>query len=383
MLDMKYMIRLLARPVGALAALLMIAYTIASAQAPLPRPDHVVVVLFENHSFAQIIGSPDAPYINALANDSSSALFTDSYAITHPSQPNYIDLYSGCNQGVLLDFLPTGYPWTSANLGRQLIDSGYTWASFSEDLPSVGWDGETNLAYVRRHNPAANWVGTGTNQIPASTNRPFTDFPTDFSTLPTVCFVAPNLNHDMHDGSITTGDTWLQDNLDAYVQWAKTHNSLLIFTYDEDDGILISSNHITTIFAGQPVKTGHYNGSITHYYVLRTIEAMYGLPYICNAANALTITECWRGPVAVQGSTRAAPPTLQVYPNPSQGAFTIDFPDYLHSSVALFASDGKCVHAAPLVGPKTDLSRADLAAGLYLVKVTHPKGVAFSRLWID
>lgn len=54
------------------------------AQNPLPRPDHTVVVIFENHAFYQIIGSADAPYINALASDTNSALFTQSFAVTHP-----------------------------------------------------------------------------------------------------------------------------------------------------------------------------------------------------------------------------------------------------------------------------------------------------------
>src|SRR5215212_6979595 len=64
-----------------------------------PRPDHVVVVMEENHAYSEIIGAPAAPYINALAQE--GALFTDSYGITHPSQPNYLDLFSGDNQGVI------------------------------------------------------------------------------------------------------------------------------------------------------------------------------------------------------------------------------------------------------------------------------------------
>ncbi len=361
-----------------LAALLALTICLR-AQAPLPRPDHVVVVIYENHSYSQIIGSADAPHINTFAHDTHSALFTQSYAVTHPSQPNYIDLYSGCNQGVLLDFLPTGTPWSTANLGRQLLDSGYTWASYSEDLLSIGWDGETNLAYVRRHNPAANWIGTGPNQIPASTNLPFTAFPSNFDSLPTVCFVAPNLDHDMHDGSLATGDDWFFANLQAYADWAKTHNSLLIFTYDEDDGILFSSNHIMTVFAGESVAPGSYGGNINHYSVLRTIEDMYGLPYACNAASASTITECWMATALTPANSDAAP-QVAVYPNPGSDQVTVEFQDYLHSKVEVFACDGKRLLAAPLTGLKTQLALDDLASGLYLVKVTHPKGVSTQRL---
>ena len=62
-----------------------------------PRPDHVVIVIEENHSYSEIIGSSAAPYINSLA--AQGALFTQSHATTHPSQPNYLHLFSGSNQG--------------------------------------------------------------------------------------------------------------------------------------------------------------------------------------------------------------------------------------------------------------------------------------------
>jgi acid phosphatase len=135
------------------------------------------------------------------------------------------------------------------------------------------------------------------------------DFPSDYATLPTVAFVIPNLNHDMHNGkpaqSIPAGDAWLRQNLDGYYQWAKTHNSLLIVTFDENDdqggyyGLtnpLIGQNprypprynqllrdiqnRVVTIFAGAHVKPGSYTEGkgITHVNILRTIEAMYGLP---------------------------------------------------------------------------------------------------------
>ena len=62
-----------------------------------PRPDHVVIVIEENHSYSEIIGSPAAPYINSLAQQ--GALITNSLAVMHPSEPNYLDLFSGSNQG--------------------------------------------------------------------------------------------------------------------------------------------------------------------------------------------------------------------------------------------------------------------------------------------
>ncbi|AHF15991.1 acid phosphatase [Niabella soli DSM 19437] len=257
-----------------------------------PTPDHVVVLIMENHSYSQVIGSSSAPYITALASAANSTSFISSYAIEHPSQPNYLDLYSGNNQGVTDDEVPAGIPFTTPNLGRQLLDSGMTFTTFSEDLPSVGYNGATSGQYARKHNPAANWMGTGKNQIPATTNQPLTAFPGDFTKLPTVAFVVPNLINDIHDGTVAQGDSWVKNNFDAYIQWAKTHNSVLILTFDEDDNN--HKNQIPTIFSGQHVKTLQDATNITHYSVLRTIEEIYHLPYIGNATNATTIVDCWQ-----------------------------------------------------------------------------------------
>jgi hypothetical protein len=131
----------------------------------------------------------------------------------------------------------------------------------------------------------------GTNQLPASVNQPFTSFPTDYSQLPTVSIVIPNELDNMHgvnggqtgNALITTADTWLQNNLGGYAQWAKTNNSLLIVTWDENDSNPAVPNQIPTIFYGANVQTGSYPENINHFSVLRTIEAMYGLP-LCSTA---------------------------------------------------------------------------------------------------
>ena len=102
-----------------------------------PRPDHVVVVIFENQPYANIFGNECCPYINQQAN--ASALMTRSFAVTHPSQPNYLNLFSGSAQGVTDDACPPpGSPYTAPNLGQQLTDAGISFAGFSEDLPAAG-----------------------------------------------------------------------------------------------------------------------------------------------------------------------------------------------------------------------------------------------------
>ena len=259
----------------------------ANIYAQLPKPDHIVIVIEENHSYSNIIGNSSAPYINGLVSDSLSLLLTQSYGVTHPSQPNYLYLFSGDNQGVTDDNKPSVLPFTTDNLGAGLLKNNYTFVGYSEDLPSVGSDVTSSGAYERKHNPWVNWQDASTNGIPSSLNVPLTDFPTDYDSLPTVSFVIPNQNNDMHDGSISAGDTWLQNNLDGYIQWAKTHNSLFILTFDEDDNS--SNNQIPTIFVGQMVKKGNFDNKVNHLNILRTIEDMYGLNYAGSSTDSSAI----------------------------------------------------------------------------------------------
>ena len=208
-------------------------------------PDHVVVVIFENHSYADIIGNTAAPTFTALAAAGANfvALPTDptgatsgSHALRHPSQPNYMELYSGNSQGTVQDGRPGTSaepftvvpPFNTPNLGASLRNAGYSFATFSEGLPFAGFDGDTATAvpgqnqYQRKHNPVANWVNdanpTG-NFLPSSANQPFSAFqnigagPGGFNNLPTVSFVVPDEQNDMHDGSIAQADAWLKANI--------------------------------------------------------------------------------------------------------------------------------------------------------------------------
>jgi hypothetical protein len=249
---------------------------------PMPRPDHVVIVVEENHGYAQIIGNPDAPWINALAK--RGMLFTQSFGVTHPSQPNYLALFSGATRGVTDDACPITL--SGPNLASALRARGLSFASYSEGLPEAGSAACASGAYRRKHNPSANWPEL------AATLLPFSAFPADFSRLPAVTLVVPDQNNDMHDGSIAQGDAWLSANLEAYARWASAHNSLLIVTWDEDDGA--GDNRIATIFAGAVVKSGSTPQRIDHYSVLRTLEDMYGLPRLGESARARPVAGVWR-----------------------------------------------------------------------------------------
>ncbi|HEY2129770.1 MAG TPA: alkaline phosphatase family protein [Streptosporangiaceae bacterium] len=259
----------------------------ASPARPAARPGppaHTVIVLEENHGYGDVIGSPQAPYLNQLAR--RGALFTDSHAITHPSEPNYLALFSGSTQGVTDDSCP--HRFTAPNLAAELIAAGRTFAGYAEDLPAAGAPVCSAGEYARKHVPWTNF-----SNVPAADSQPFGSFPAGhYSRLPTVSFVIPNLCDDMHDCPVASGDSWLRAHLSGYASWAMTHHSLLIITWDENDGS--PGNQIPTIVAGQPVRSGRYAEPITHYSVLRTLEDLYRLPLTGHAATAPLITGMWK-----------------------------------------------------------------------------------------
>ena len=274
-----------------------------AAAGVVPRYDHVVIAMEENHGYDQILGPSLYPptafpfvmwpyvlsqplevesdlYIRSLAR--SSAVLTNSHGIAHPSQPNYLALFSGSTQGVTSDATPR-HPFTAPNLGGELIAAGDTFTGYSEDLPHAGYAGEDVGDYARRHAPWVNFT-----DVPPQDNQPFSKFPR-FSQLPTVSFVIPNLQNDMHSAPASDADGWLRDHIGDYASWAVSHNSLLIVTWDEDSGT--TRNHIPTLFFGAHVRPGLYDEPVTHYNVLRTLEDMYGLPPTGNAASATPITD--------------------------------------------------------------------------------------------
>jgi hypothetical protein len=255
----------------------------AGAGSALPRADHVVVVVLENHGTAQVSGNSQAPYLNQLAV--AGARLTDATAVTHPSQPNYLALFSGDTQGITDDSCP--HTFTGPNLGRQLIDAGYSFGAFSEGLPSAGYTGCRSGDYVRWHDP---WVDFTT--VAPTANRPFTEFGPDYTNLPTVSFVIPNMCHNMHDCDTATADGWLRANLDGFVRWSVTHNSLLVVTFDEAEDAS-TTNGIPLSLTGPMIRPGSYPEPVDHYRLLRTLEAMYGLPALGQAADTTPIADVW------------------------------------------------------------------------------------------
>src|SRR5580700_3178155 len=96
-------------------------------------PPKIMVVMMENESNSDIIGNPALPYVTSLAADYGSA--TQSYALTHPSLPNYLEIVSGSNEGVTDDNPPSSHSFpTVPTLASQLVAAGYSLAAYAENL---------------------------------------------------------------------------------------------------------------------------------------------------------------------------------------------------------------------------------------------------------
>ncbi len=275
---------------------------LSEAKAPrwptrLPVYNHVLIVIEENKDYDEIIGNSNAPYINTLASEGAN--FTQMFAEEHNSEGNYFWLFSGTNQRVgFTDQIPR-HSIAAENLADELIKKGLSFKGYAEDLPAIGSTVDTAYPYARKHVPWASFSDLPNgNDVGTSVNLQFWQFPSDFDSLPTVAIVIPNLINDMHDRdyleNVKNGDHWLKENIGQYYRWAKTHNSLLIITFDENEnpksyhGLTDPSakekwmqNRIPTIFAGAHIKSGNYTEEkgITHVSILHTLEAMYRLPF--------------------------------------------------------------------------------------------------------
>ena len=370
-----------------LSALLPFAFlsiTASHAQLPTTPPDHIVILIEENYSYTYIMSTfaSYAPHINALTTDTNAAIFTQAFAITHPSEPNYLQFFSGSNQGETTDGVPVGYPFTTPNLAAQLIAAGKTFVTYSEDLPSAGSDVVTYTAggtnYARKHNPCANWMGTGANQFSgAVVNLPYTSFPAaaNYATLPTVCYVVPNQTNDMHDGTppsnITTGDTWYYSHLSSLLPWALANNTLFIIIFDEDDNL--HSNNIPLIFYGPMVKGGTYAEHVDLYSVLRTLEALYGLGYAGSAASATTITDCWRHTITGINNVTNADYSFKVAPNPASGVINFNCNNPLNTQVTINITDqlGRSAGKYTMTGTEMQVNTASYAPGFYYYRALN------------
>jgi acid phosphatase len=256
----------------------------APSSAALPRPQHVIVIVEENKTLAQVVEGGSAPFIARLAKQ--GALFTNAHGVTHPSLPNYLALFAGVTNTNGDGCPAEGVSPTAPNLASELRAEKFSFAGYAENLPEPGSQACAAGTYARKHAP---WVAF--SNVPPSENLPLTAIPASYDDLPTVAMLIPDVDDDMHDGTIEEGDDWLRTHVAGLLKWADAHDTLVILTWDEG---FDATNSIPTIFYGPMVKPGRYAERIDHYNTLRTLEDLYGLALTGRAASAQAITDCWR-----------------------------------------------------------------------------------------
>jgi phosphatidylinositol-3-phosphatase len=241
---------------------------------------HVVWVVMENHSYSQVIGSTSAPYINKLAQTYGNA--TNMHAETHPSLPNYVAMTSGGTQGVNNDNAPSSWPLTANSIFQQL---GSNWRSSEESMPS-NCDLSSSGTYAVKHNPAAYFTNARTacqtHDVPLGSTP---------VTSAAFTFVTPNLCNDMHDCSVSTGDTWLSTFVPKLLATPeyKAGTEVIFITWDEDNSCSGCTNHVPTIVIS-PTTNGISSGTtFTHYSMLRATEEILHLPLLGGAASAASM----------------------------------------------------------------------------------------------
>ena len=265
-------------------------------QTPIPvsQPtfSHVVVVVEENHSYSDVIGSSAMPYLNSLA--SQYGLATQYFANGHPSMPNYLMLTTGQMETFDDNFSGT---ISDDNVVRELVNAGKSWKAYEESIPSAGYLGGDVAPYVRRHNPFS-YLSDVQNDPSQGTNIvPFSQFASDLSsnTLPQFSFISPDVNDDAHNGTLAAADSWLQSNLAPLLASSTFQNSgLLIITFDESEVTDLDhgGGHVATVVISSKSKMKYQSQTeYQHQSTLRLVLAASGVdkfPGLAGTASDMT-----------------------------------------------------------------------------------------------
>lgn len=256
-----------------------------------PNFDHIALIVLENEGYDQVIGNQLMPLLNALAN--KNVLLSNYYARMHPSLPNYITLVSGDNQKITSDC--TNCFVDAPNLADLIENSGRTWKSYEENLPSPCFVGDAN-PYAQKHDPFIYFDSIRNNAARCQKSIvPLTQLDADMSAnqLPNFLFITPNLCNDGHNCSLDIADKWVSQmvsKLQSSSAFGK--NSLIIITFDESGNDSTATccgmgkkagGQVVTILISPLAKQG-FNDSTPYspYDLLKTILVAWNLPDLGN-----------------------------------------------------------------------------------------------------
>ena len=260
-----------------------------ASKLPHSQSSHVLVIVMENEEDTDIVGSPVAPYANALIR--RYGLATQSFAIGHPSLPNYLALTSGSTQGITSDC--TECQVQAPNIVDQLEAAHISWKAYLEDQPEPCFKGAGSGGYAKKHNPFIYYEDVAGSTARCGRLVGFTQLAADLrgGRLPTYAWISPNLCDDGHDCGVAGGDRFLARTVPSLLRELGPHGFIVV-TWDEGSsdagccGRAAQGGHIATILAGPDVRHGaREHTPVDHYGVLGTIEQALGLPPLAGAAD--------------------------------------------------------------------------------------------------
>jgi phosphoesterase family protein len=237
--------------------------------APLTPPtsdvgqlDHVFLIYMENKGVDDIVGSPNAPYINSLINTEDYA--DNYYALGHPSDPNYFRIMGGSDFGI--DYNPASNAIDAPSLMQEMDQADISWAGYAQSMPYPG-DIVSSGDYASDQLPFAefNYVYDNTPAYLQEHLLPLTQLSTnleDPNTFPEFTWIAADEDHNMegpidspsgiaqflisqftnHQYNVAAGDQFVQQEVSAIENsptWTDpTQKDAIIITFDEDNNNL-------------------------------------------------------------------------------------------------------------------------------------------------
>ncbi len=285
-----------------LAALTLVLVTGLPATAAIPParttspagPSHIVVLIMENHEVGDIMSHhSDAPYFRSLAR--ASVNLTGLYATTHPSLPNYLALTSGSTQGITSDC--TTCFVSAPNIVDQLAHARISWKAYMEAIPGACSTVPYAGTYALKHDPFMYYDDVRNSHRRCRNVVPLGQLSTDLAAgaLPRYAWITPDLCHDMHNCSVTTGDAFLSTWVPQIVAGLGT-DGILIVLFDEGSTSAgccsgqAAGGHVAGLITGPGAGVGvTIRTSVDQYSVLKLIEDAWGLPDLGSAASAPAI----------------------------------------------------------------------------------------------
>src|SRR5262252_1867065 len=246
----------------------------------------ILVIMEENHGTAEVFPS-GMPYLWHLARRYGYA--SDWSAITHPSLPNYLAIFSGSAFNDPPDCGPgPGCAYPAPSVFGQALALGKTARSYEESMPSP-CDRSDGGAYAVRHNPWAYIPGETaacrSGDVPAGTPAGGAlASAVRAGTLPSVGLITPNLINDAHDGTLGQADAWLRRWIPVIMSgpdWRHGRLAIAVVFDEGEPGLRVPFVLIAPGLSGAVTRQ-----PLDHYALTRLIDQVIGAPPLRQAAGA-------------------------------------------------------------------------------------------------